>query len=268
MKIRHYQKDDIPAMRALWQRVFDDEEAYLDAFFAQLPDIGGAAVAADEKGELCGAAYALTGYELLTGSGEGPHLGYLYAVAVDESARGQGVGAALTKLAAEICREREAVIVTTLPASERLYAWYENAIGTKHVLRREKHIVPAKKTLDIMKLTGTEYMLWREGLLRGQAHVHLSTPMMETQRALCEACGGGLYASTEGIFAAYREGGRLIVREVLCAQGDPAETAASAAAALGCAEAEFCLAAKSGGERYVASDTTLPPDTVWNLTLD
>lgn len=267
MMIRHYQKDDIPAMRTLWQRVFDEREDYLNAFFALLPDIGGAAVAVGEKGDLLGAAYALTGYELLNG-GETPHLGYLYAVAVDESVRGQGVGAALTKTAAEICREREAVIVTTLPASERLYAWYKHAIGTRHVLRREKHIVPAKKTVDVMKLTGTEYMLWRENMLRGQAHVHLSTPMMETQRALCEAYGGGLYASTDGIFAAYREGERLIVRELLCAQGDPAETAASAAALLGCAEAEFCLAAKSGGESYVVSDTALPAGTVWNLTLD
>ena len=67
MTIRHYEKADIPAMRALWRRVFDEREEYLEAVFALLPDIGGAAVAADEKGELLGAAYALTGYELLSG---------------------------------------------------------------------------------------------------------------------------------------------------------------------------------------------------------
>ncbi|MCR5575908.1 MAG: GNAT family N-acetyltransferase, partial [Oscillospiraceae bacterium] len=232
------------------------------------PDIGGAAVAADDKGEILGAAYALTGYELLSGGEEGPHLGYIYAVAVDEKARGQGLGAALTKKAAGICREREAVIVTTLPAEASLYPWYEKQIGASCLLRREKHIVPAEKKVDIMELTGTEYMLWRENMLRGKAHVHLSTPMMEAQRALCACYGGGLYASTDGVFAAYREGERLIVREVLCAQGLAADTAASAAAVLGCREAEFCLPAASGGEAYIASDAALPAGTVWNLTLD
>lgn len=267
MTVRHYEKADIPAMRALWRRVFDEREDFLDAFFTLLPDIGGAAVATDEKGELLGAAYALTGYELLA-DGRSPHLGYIYAVAVDEHARRQGLGSELTKKAAEICREREAVIVTTLPATGELYGWYEKTIGTTHLLHRERHIVPAEKKVDIMKMTGTEYMLWRENMLRSRPHVHLSSPMMEAQRALCESYGGGLFASTDGIFAAYRDGERLIVREILCAQGIPDDTAASAAAILGCREAEFCLAAVNGSERYIVSDTALPPETVWNLTLD
>ncbi len=267
MKIRHYQKDDIPAMRALWSRVFADRETFLDAFFTLLPDIGGAAVAEDEGGALIGAAYALTGYELLSG-GESPHVGYLYAVAVDEGFRGRGIGAALTQRAAGICREREAVIVTTLPAEESLYAWYEKRIGTKHVLRREKKCVPARQSVDIMKMTATEYMLWRENILRGKAHIHLSHPMLETQRALCEAYDGGLYASSDGIFAAYRDGESLIVPEILCVQGLPADTAASAAAQLGCREAVFFTPVEQRGEPYIASDTALPEGTIWNLTLD
>ena len=267
MKVRHYRKDDIPAMRALWRRVFDERESFLDAFFTLLPDIGGAAVAEDDSGALCGAAYALTGYELLAG-GESPHVGYVYAVAVDERERGRGLGAELTKKAAAICREREAVIVATLPAEESLYRWYENRIGTTHVLRRERKTAAAQKTVDIMKLTGTEYMLWRENMLRGKSHIHLSHPMLEAQRALCEAYDGALCASSDGIFAAYREGDRLIVPEVLCAQGFPEETAASAAAYFGCREAVFFVPAEQGGEAYVASDTALPPTTVWNLTMD
>ncbi len=267
MTVRHYRKEDIPAMRALWSRVFDERESFLDAFFALLPDIGGAAVAADESGALLGAAYALTGYELLAG-GESPHVGYVYAVAVDESARGRGLGGELTKRAAAICREREAVIVATLPAEESLYAWYEKQIGTQRLLRREETCAAAERKVDIMKLTGTEYMLWRENMLRGRAHIHLSTPMMETQRALCEAYGGGLYASSDGIFAAYRDGERLIIPEILCAQGVPDDTAASAAARLGCREALFFTPCVRGGAAYVAADTALPADTVWNLTLD
>ena len=61
MNIRHYEKADLEAMRALWRRVFDEREDYLEAIFTLLPDIGGAAVAADEKGGILGAAYAMTG---------------------------------------------------------------------------------------------------------------------------------------------------------------------------------------------------------------
>ena len=268
MMIREYSSADVPAMRALWRRVFDESESFLDAFIRLLPDIGSAVVATDESGGLLGAAYALTGFEYQRRDGTRTQLGYLYAVAVDETARGQGTGAALSKAAAELCRRRESLIVTTLPAEESLYAWYEKAIGTKHLLRREAHTVAAWKTVDIMKLTGTEYMLWRENLLRGQDFVRLSYPMLEAQRALCETYGGGLYATEDGVLAAYRDGERLIVREILCARGDPAVSAASAAAALGCREAVFFLPTASGGEPYVTADAPLASGTIWNLTLD
>ncbi len=268
MMIRDYTPADVPAMRALWRRVFDESEIFLDSFFRLLPDIGGAVVAADETGELLGAAYALTGFEWQRPDGTRAQLGYLYAVAVHEAARGQGIGAALSKAAAELCRRRESVIVTTLPAETPLYAWYEKAIGTKYLLRRETRTVDARKTVDIMKLTGTEYMLWRENLLRGKSFVRLSYPMLEAQRALCEAYGGGLYATEDGVLAAYRDGEELLVRPILCAGGDPAVSAASAAASLGCTRAVYTLPAVDGGEPYVTADAPLIPGTVWDLTLD
>ena len=268
MMIREYSSADVPAMRALWRRVFDESEAFLDAFFRLLPDIGSAVVATDEHDELLGAAYALTGFEWQKADRTRTQLGYLYAVAVDETARGQGIGAALSQAAAALCRKRESKIVTTLPANEPLYGWYEKAIGARHLLRREAHTVEACKAVDIMKLTGTEYMLWRENLLRGRDFVRLSYPMLEAQRALCEAYGGGLYAGEDGILAAYCDGDRLIVREILCARGDPAVFAASAAAVLGCREAVFFLPAASGGEPYITADAPLTGGTEWNLTLD
>lgn len=266
MSIRTYRTEDLPAMRALWRRVFNEDEHFLDAFFRLLPDIGGAAVACGEDGMLLGAAYALTGYELLTG-GEKAQCGYVYAVAVDEGARGRGLGAALTRHAAEICRERESKIVTTLPANAPLYGFYEKQIGTRHLLYTQSRSVRAAPSLPVMELSTTEYMLWRENMLRGRSHVHLSYPMLEAQRALCRAYGGGLYASSDGIFAAYREGDRLMIREILCPEGKEELTAASAAHTLGCREAEYRIAAR-GGERYITADTALPPETVWNLSLD
>ena len=56
MMIREYTPADVPAMRALWRRVFHESEVFLDAFFRLLPDIGSAVAALGESGELLGAA--------------------------------------------------------------------------------------------------------------------------------------------------------------------------------------------------------------------
>lgn len=265
MKIREYGAGDMPAMRALWQRTFDESDAYLDTFFALLPDCGSAVVGFTDEG-LVAAAYAMTGYELLRGN-ERAQCGYVYAVAVDEGARGNGFGAEITKAAAALCRERESKIVATLPADAPLYGFYEKQIGTKHLLHTVSRAVRAEDTMPVMELSTTEYMLWRENMLRGRAHVRLSYPMLELQRAMCRAYGGGLYCSAEGLFAAYREGGTLCIRELLCPEGEEDRNAAAAAHALGCENAVYRLASAEG-ERYIAADAAMGAETVWNLTLD
>ena len=140
MKIRHYQKDDVPAMRALWKTVFDEREAYLDAFFTLLEDIGGAAVAIDETGALCGAAYAMTGYELLA-DGASPHVGYVYAVAVEERARRRGLGAALSRRAAEICRELTRMLMAKYPKLRWINR--EDDMGIEALRRSKESYKPA-----------------------------------------------------------------------------------------------------------------------------
>lgn len=266
MSIREYRTEDVGAMRALWQRVFNDSDAYLEEFFRLLSDTGSAVIAQGEERELLGAAFALTGFELLCGD-ERAQCGYVYAVAVDESARGRGLGAGLTKAAAELCRARESKIVTTLPADAPLYGFYEKQIGTNRLLYTASRVAAAADTMPVMELSTTEYMLWRENMLRGRAHIRLSYPMLETQRALCRAYGGGLYCSADGLFAAYREGDTLLIREILCPEGEEDRTAAAAAYALGCSRARYRVSALRG-ERYIVSDIALPAGTVWNLTLD
>ena len=212
-------------------------------------------------------AMALTGFELVEGAGK-RICGYIYAVAVDGSRRGEGVGAALVRAAADICRDRGAQIVATLPAEESLYVWYERTIGTKERLHRIKRLVKAGKKVDIIQLSTTEYMLWRENLLRGKTFMRLSYPMLETQHALLRAYGGGFFASSDGVFAACRGEGQAEIKEIICAQGFPEDTAASAAEYLGCAEGVYHEPASGGGESYICSDLPLSPGTLWDLTLD
>ena len=54
---------------------------------------------------------------------------YIYAVAVDDSARGQGIGAELTRACMRNAWEYSADICCTLPAEASLYDWYESRCG-------------------------------------------------------------------------------------------------------------------------------------------
>ena len=113
--IREYRGGDIPEMSALWQAVFGDSEALVNSFLELLPDMGTAAVA-EVNGSIVGAAYAVTGMELVSADGKARTCGYIYAVAVAPEYRGSGIGRALTERSAELARARDAEVICTLPA--------------------------------------------------------------------------------------------------------------------------------------------------------
>ena len=133
MIVREYRPEDIPALSALWARVFGDSVALIGDFFRLLPDMG-TGLAAEADGEIAGAAYIITGMELADCGNRPPVCGYIYAVAVEERFRGLGLGGRLTLAAAEKGRERGASIICTLPAESALYNWYEKLLGVQCAL--------------------------------------------------------------------------------------------------------------------------------------
>lgn len=141
MIVREYRPEDIPALSALWARVFGDSVALIGDFFRLLPDMG-TGLAAEADGEIAGAAYIITGMELADCGNRPPVCGYIYAVAVEERFRGLGLGGRLTLAAAEKGRERGASIICTLPAESALYNWYEKLLGVQCALYRAESRLP------------------------------------------------------------------------------------------------------------------------------
>ena len=119
--IREYTREDTSAMRSLWSDAFDDPSELIDFFFELLPSMGTGFVA-ELDGEIFGAAYVLDAFLHLPG-GETKKLAYIYAVSVDESAQGRGIGAELTRACMRNAWDYSADICCTLPA--------EDALGTK-----------------------------------------------------------------------------------------------------------------------------------------
>ena len=267
--IREYSAEDIPALSSLWKRSFGDGERLVAEFFRLLPDMGTALAAVSGANEVLGMASVITGMELISSAKKPPVCGYIYAVAVDESSRGQGLGRALTVAAAKKAVEREAEIICTLPAEASLYGWYEELIGVKCALRRSVRTIDSAPLELSMELSSTEYMLWRENMLRGRTHLHLSNPSLEFQRILCRENGGGFYAAGSGIAAAYRDGDTGVIRELICADAAQRETvAASIGAALGTARV-LLYEPDPDGLPYIAADPgSIPEDCLWNLSFD
>lgn len=264
--IREYCPDDVPELIGLWITVFGDTESFCRNFFEALPDMG-SGVVAELDGRIVGAAYTLNGQELIYGT-EKTVVGYIYGVAVFEEYRHRGIGERLVKAVYELSERREAKIVTTLPAEKSLYAWYERLVGLKCSLRCEKLCLKACASEAVMPLSSTEYMIYRENMLRDVPHIHPSNYALEFERQLLCEYGGGFYLSESGLCAAYSENGRAIIREVISASSDASLKAARAVGAyLGADECEVRLPSLNGTE-YVASDMPLPPDCVWNLTFD
>ena len=255
--IREYRAEDRAALIELWSGIFGDKEEYISYFLDNLPAFGVGAVG-ECDGRAVSMAYAVTGLSYM-----GKSVGYIYAVATDENYRGRGLGEKVSRKAAELSK---AEIITTFPAEDSLYDWYEKILGTDNALHTRIVTVKADKSGGIIPVSAAKYNSEREKLLKYIPHVSLTDAAARLEEKLCTTYGGGLFRCREAIIAAYLDGSVCYVREAL---GGNIENAASALAAyLGAEEAKVRIA-DAGGERFAAiPDGAMDEKTVWNITFD
>ncbi len=263
--IREYTKDDIGAMKSLWCDTFGDPPELVDSFFELLPSMGTGFVA-ELDGEVFGAAYVLDAFLHLPDSST-KKIAYIYAVAVDDSVRGQGIGAELTRACMRSAWECSADICCTLPAEDSLYDWYKSRCGlTAASYCSYDNIAASAEISGIKRLSADEYGFLREDILRGKAHVGFYYGYLRFQEEIFISSCGGFFEYRGAIACGYIENDTLYVKEYL---GDEPDFIPALCAALD-AKSAVIRHASSNGERYIAAyqKADFPPDTVWNLTLD
>lgn len=266
--IREYRPGDVPRLRELWRGAFGRPDSLTDALFRLLPDMGTALVAAEGE-RLIGAVCVIVGLELADCGRKPPVCGYICGLAVAEDRRGHGVGSALARAAALKAREREAGLICALPTQPSLYRWCEERLGIERALFRQRREVASAPVEPVMRLSSTEYMLWRESMLRGRARLRPSNPTLEFARLCCEGMGGGLFACGSGICAAGVSGSVAVLRELVSMDGSACgDIAASVGALLGAERAVYCLPAADGEPYIAATPGTVPSDCVWDLSFD
>ncbi len=275
-EIREYKFYDVPAMRRLWHEIFHDPEDLTEIFYIMLKDMGSAVVATvDDK--VVGMANVINGMELIEKGVEyvehvkEPKVcGYIYAVAVSPEHRKLGIGRALCIEAEKLARKRESDIICTLPSEASLYKWYKEILGVECVLHRRRFETKCQAYEMCMELSSTEYMMWRENMLRNQTHLHPSHPTLEWAKQFFKAFDGGLFACGSGICAAYKDGCTCYIKELVTAfPGDEARVAASVGKHLGCEKTVYFLPSAEDGEAYLSAlPGSIPADCVWSFTFD
>ena len=266
--LREYRPGDIPALSFLWQDVFGDPLPFTAEFYAMLPEMG-SAVVAELDGKLIGAAHVLSGFELVTKRKKAPVVGYIYAVMVSAEHRSLGIGKALTLEAAALAKRRGCAVISTLPADAPLYGWYHRLLGIECVLHRRRFEIDSAPREQVMELSATEYMHWRETLLQRKNYLRPSQMTLEFARRFCKFFGGGLYACASGICTAELDGDTCLIKELIARdQEDCVTIAASVGHALGAKTVVYYLPAREGEAYIAAQPGSIPADCVWNLSFD
>ena len=265
LEINEYKTEDIPSLKRLWIETFHDEPELVNRFFELLPSMGKGFVA-KSSGEIFGAAYVLNA-ELRRTDNSVVKLGYIYAVAVDKSARDNGIGAELTRACKRYCWQNNIDICCTLPAENSLYGWYRKVGGFAAANYCTYETVDAAdEAVEINELYADEYSFRRIDILRGRNYVNFDYGYLLYQKALLKTYGGGFFACKDGIACGYLDGETLLIKEALncCPEFIPA-----LCRKLGVNNA-LIRHSSEDGEPFIAAYEAkhLPSDTIWNLALD
>ena len=158
--IRFSLYDDIPAMTALWQEAFGDDERFINAFFKGFYTPQNVPVFVID-GEIAAMLFLLDG-ELSIGGKRYPAY-YLYAASTKKSYRGKGLMTELLDFSARTAADRGQAFICLKPGEKELFDFYEKrgylpAFGRKvFTVHRSELVKPSdiahnNSAFDLFKL--------------------------------------------------------------------------------------------------------------------
>lgn len=202
MTINHPSQDQIPALRALWQQAFGDDDRFLDCFFATAFSSDRClCIPAEDK--IAAALY------WLDCSCRGERLAYLYAVATDLSCRGKGLCHSLMSKAHELLQKQGYAGAVLVPGSKDLFRFYENMGYLPFGGINRFTAYSQTPAADLRKVGVEEYATLRKAYLPegGVLQEDSTLAFLQTQAAF--------YAGDNFLFVAAENGDDLIVPEFL-----------------------------------------------------
>lgn len=190
----------ITRLKDLWQQAFGDSRESVNAFFATAyaPERS-AVISLDNQ-----PAAALYWMDYTWRSKK---LAYLYAVATEESYRGQGYGKKLMEKTHKLLKEQGYAGAVLVPAEEKLVRWYEKQ-GYQTFYYAKKQIVAAGVDTQVTEISAEQYDALRR---------EMKPDAPQPGKAVYDyfATYGSFYQAQECIFAASRQEDKVYFQEFL-----------------------------------------------------
>ena len=190
MRTRKTGREDIPALKALWQEAFGDEQQDIDLFFETVyPNATG--FCAEDGGELVSMLFALP--QTIVKEEKQLKCAYLYAVATKKDRQGEGLCSALLAYAEKELRKRYVEALLLSPASERLADFYAERGFTRQTGAKKTLLDCAQPTGQATEIGVQDYAGLRETALWDIPHVRYDRAQLEYAMA-----GGKFYCLMAG----------------------------------------------------------------------
>ena len=282
--LRPSRLDDVTQMKKIWKLSFHDEDSFISLFFDFFHKEGAAAVM-EVDGIVVSSMFVISGITLSFPDYAPASCSYLYGLATLPEFRGHGYGAKVTAEAARIAYDSGSDFAFLLPASESLYRWYSEQLGTRTAFRvSEMHLTkPVGADGTIKTISPSDYNRLREELLSGHPHAVFSDKLIEWQATVSKLYDGGLFEITtqygRGCAAAEKTDAKnLFIKELISPNGITEITASILMKKLGCSTCVFRTPVFMGDGKNRdfsvlfptpdGSKMPLTPDAYWGFAFD
>ena len=205
--MRRMVSEDIPKLKALWKKVFGDDDAYIDLFFEDLHRPDGGVVIFDND------TLAAMGFLVPIGEYDGRGALVTYAVACDPEYRGKGYGGVVSRKLKELAGEGAVIC----PASKSLFDFYNDKADYETAFFTSEYTFNNSNSCDgvITPVNAAQYAEMREEKLSDIPHIVFSQKAIHHQERICALTGGGLFSIDDGCCAVELWGGKIIIKELL-----------------------------------------------------
>ncbi len=206
--IRKSKKEDISALKELWQECFPDDSDYASFFFENIFKYE-CAVVFESHGEILGMIHV---FPRVLNTPQGKLFAkYIYGVGTKKSARGHGIAGKLMDSEA-----KDTDLLVLIPANEGLFEFYEKKGFSEICEVRKAHVplfgkTPVRKAgeQDIPYMNSVYEKALKESLYAERDFATWKLLMSEYA-----SFGGGFSVFSGGYCAHYEKEGELIISEV------------------------------------------------------
>lgn len=235
VELRRAKAGEEGAVAALWGRVFGDGEAFLAEFYRQCVPFDQMLVLEEDgvvRSILCAPEMTMR-----FPNGKSLRCGYMYALATDPAARGQGFGRDMMRYGEVYLKGQGADCAILVPAEPSLFRFFDSLDyipAFSHIRRERSAAQTAPAEGEAVPAEPEEYNALRRRWLDGRCYADCGGSLVAFQQFLARDTGGDIYRldlpGGTGCAAVELDEGTAVVKELLCAEQDVDRALAQVAA--------------------------------------